>query len=131
MSNMTQKPEFIQIPSLTIGKKGRWVLDDELIYYSAILGDEIVVDKGFDTDLASIPRIFTPIHPKNGLHRPAAIVHDWLVKVDGFNRETADRIFYECMRLLEVTGWRRVTMYLGVRVISIGVWIKNLFRKKK
>lgn len=111
--------KFIKIPALEIGTSGQWILHGNLKYSSDILDDFVIVPIGFETDLASIPRIFTPIIPKNGNHRPAAIVHDWLCRKDDFKRKTADKIFREAMKVLGVRRTRRYAMYYAVRIGAV------------
>lgn len=109
---------FIKIPTLEIGRKGQWILADRLIYSSSLIDDLVIVEKGFETDLASIPRVFTPLIPKNGKHRAAAIVHDYLCREKPVTRGVADKIFLEAMKVLKVRAWRRNAMYFAVRTAS-------------
>jgi hypothetical protein len=92
---------------------------------------QIDVSKGFTTDLASIPRIARLVFPVNDLHRPAAVVHDWLYVRQRMlhrpinshcwiKREDADRIFYELMLSLGVSRLKAWVMYRAVRV---GGWV--------
>lgn len=118
---------FVQIPTLAIGGSGQWILAGELIYESDLAGT-IVVPEGFETDLASIPRIFTPLIPKNGKHRAAAIVHDWLCRMGAVKRRTADRVFLEAMKHLDEARWRRWSMYSAVRVYSL--WLQLIGKAK-
>jgi len=91
----------------------------------------IKVPKGFVTDGASIPRIAWTIigSPFTGRYRNAAVIHDYLYTVQTCSRWQADRIFYQAMRALKVSPWRRSLMHLAVR--SFG-WIPwgNYKRKK-
>ena len=113
---------FINVPPLDIGTKPEeWILTEHCIYQSDLLGDDgktvlVTVPSGFVTDLASIPRIFRLLVPKNGRHRAAAIIHDYLcmLKLD-FSRVTADKIFREAMKVLHVPKLRRWAMYIAVR----------------
>lgn len=116
---------FAQVPSLRIGRNHMWHLEGELIYESDLWPEAIVVPKGFETDLASIPRWFTPLVPVNGDHRASAIVHDYLVRLEGFHRPLADRIFLEAMKEAGVPGWRRYIMYWAVSVITLAKSIKR------
>jgi len=115
--------KFINIPPLDIANKSEhWVLVGECIYQSDLLGDDdkpvkVIVPSGFVTDLASIPRIFRFLIVKNGRHRAAAIVHDYLVRLElAFSRRTADRIFLEAMKVSGVPKLRRWLMYKAVRL---------------
>jgi hypothetical protein len=118
--------------------EGLFVLDEPLIYYSAILGKEIRVPKGFPTDFASIPRLFQNIIQVNGKHRPAAVVHDYLCAVvdndldwavpelRGITQGLADKIFREAMRCLDVEFVESSVMYRMVRRYQkIKAWFKG------
>lgn len=108
--------EFKRIPYLSIGRDGQWNLVEPCIYQSDLWEPLITVPAGFETDLASIPSIFTPLIPKNGMHRAAAIVHDYLCRDKSFSRPLADRIFLEAMKLLGVPTWQRWSMFAAVRL---------------
>jgi hypothetical protein len=109
--------KFINIPSFNIGDIYLWNLAGDLIYRSDLWSELIVVPKGFETDFASIPKwvprwLFDP----SGRHRSSAVVHDYLVRLDGFDRKLADQIFLEAMALKKVKKWRRKAMYKFVRI---------------
>lgn len=101
-----------------------WWLEGEMIYSSDLKGEDgmtvlVVVPNRFSTDLASIPR-FPPLLRhwllKNGKHRPAAVVHDYLCRLGlQFPRRLADKIFLEAMALVGVKRWHRYPMYWAVR----------------
>lgn len=110
---------FVKIPPLTIWGASEWKLFDDLIYQSDRWPEEILVPKDTVTDLASIPRIFRGVLPQNGKHRAPAIVHDYLVTADGFDRALADRIFLEAMEVAEVRRWRRLVMYWAVSIQTL------------
>lgn len=109
--------KFIEIPPLNIGEKPEeWVLTGNCIYESDLWPELIIVPEGFITDLASIPRIFRFLIIKNGRHRAAAIVHDYLCRLGMlFDRVLADKIFLEAMKLKKVPKLRRWAMYAAVR----------------
>lgn len=119
--------KFITIPSFDLYKDGTWAkpeqwwLDGECVYLSDItdvngIPIKVVVPDDFLTDLASIPKIFRIMVPKNGRHRAAAVVHDYLVRTKEVSRKIADKIFLEAMVILEVPKWRRKAMYYAVRL---------------
>lgn len=65
--------------------------------YKVIVDEEdVVVPKGFVTDLASIPRIIYPFFsPNDSYSIGPAILHDWMYREDvRFNRRESDDIFY-------------------------------------
>lgn len=93
-----------------------WVLNADLIYYSASVG-MVIVPAGFMTDLASVPRV--PIIYEswgNRCHREA-VLHDYLYRSDALpevSREQADSVFLEAMKARGVSWWIRWPMYWGV-----------------
>lgn len=110
---------FINIPDFGISEGDNFVLRGELVYSSDVWPEYVVVPEGFQTDFASIPRVFRPIHPVNGKHRLPAVVHDSLVRERTFDRRLADRIFLEAMRVSGVKRWRRYQMYWAVALITL------------
>lgn len=114
--------DFLEIPSLDIHGASEWKLEERLVYRSRYWPELIIVPAGFITDLASIPRIFRALIPQNGKHRLAAIVHDYLVRLDDFDRRLADRIFLEAMEHLGVKRWRRYSMFWAVGALT--TWLK-------
>ena len=103
-------------------------LDEALVYYSAILGRELIVEAGFKTDYASIPLGLWNILPKVGPYDRAAVLHDWLYQYNGVSRLVADQVFKEAMQVLKVGGFRLWAIYSGVR---IGGWLTwNKYRAK-
>jgi len=90
---------------------------------------QFTVEEGFETDLASTPRILWIILPPYGKYARAAVIHDWLYYKDrGYTRKEADKIFLEAMRDYKVETWKRVLMYYGVRLLAFrrGHWREKL-----
>lgn len=115
--------KFIQTSALAIGvEAAQWITVGEIRYDSKLAGRVIVIPAGFETDLASIPRHLTALFPVNGVHRNAAIVHDYLyqAKLVWCDRALADGVFLEAMEVLVEARWRRTAMWLGVR---LGGWL--------
>ena len=116
---------FTNQPILTTSDKDElWYLVTDLIYQTKS-GEIIVVPKGFDTDLASIPQIFHSIIPVNGKHRAPAIVHDYLYVVQDRTRSEADTIFLEAMESVGVRWTQRYAMYWAVRIGGLFPWNKR------
>ena len=108
--------EFKEIPSLNFDDDSiNFILEERLVYLSD-LGGLIIVPAGFETDLASIPRIFQSLVPKVDKHMLPAIVHDYLCRKEDYKRKLADKIFLEAMRLKQVNPVRRRIMYWAVRI---------------
>lgn len=91
------------------------------------LGKIYEVPIGFETDFASVPRIFWRIIPPWGCWSPAAVVHDYLYAHNGCSRKKADQIFLDIMIQLEVPKWPRTLMYWAVRLFGWRPW--NQYRK--
>ena len=91
-------------------------------------GDRIVVKKGFVTDFASTPKVLWGVYPPLGKYSASAIIHDFLLKEGKRTRHEADRIFYESMGVLGIGKVQRYTLYAGVRLGTLGSWLrKKLF----
>jgi hypothetical protein len=96
-----------------------------LIYYSALLGCNVVAPAGFVTDYASVPRLVGMYLLFGGKGKRAAVIHDllysgYLVRGRALTREEAEAVFREA---LEATGYSAFTvscMYTGVRIGGAG-----------
>lgn len=104
-----------------------WILDSTLVYYSDLLG-EIYVPAGFETDLASVPRLpLVYVMWGNRAHREA-VVHDYLYRVNSnpvVTRAQADAVFKEAMKATGKPAKIWFPMWLGVRIGSIPYFHKN------
>ena len=71
------------------------VLQTDMAYYTS--KGIILVPKGFESDGCSMPRFFWRVfgHPFDMQYLREAILHDWLYKMQMFNRKVADQIFRE------------------------------------
>jgi hypothetical protein len=109
-------------------QKAMFILVRPLVYFSALLQQELVVPPGFHTDFASIPWIFHSFCQVNGKHRAAAVLHDYLCvhgKELGITQKQADQVFLEAMEVLGVRFSQRKVMYGAVRTYqSITGWFK-------
>ncbi len=96
-------------------------------------GFTINVPAGFETDFASIPRIFRIIIPKLGRYNKAAVLHDAIYQGQHqlktslgcpmrFTRKQADTIFLDGMKELGVAKWKRRLMYWAVRIGGRWAW---------
>jgi hypothetical protein len=106
----------------------------------------ITVPTGFVTDIASVPRFawtLAGILP-DGLHRAAAVVHDFLYQWRGrlrpgcleaclsnstwvpsdrvFTRQDCDKIFLEAMKDAGAVPWKANAMYWAVRLFGGPAW---------
>lgn len=81
--------------------------------------DDFEVPKDQHTDFASVPRAFVWFLPRYGRYTRAAILHDYLWRVEvpagRVSRIDADGIFLQAMRELGVSFLRRWIMWAAVR----------------
>ena len=77
-----------------------WVLHEPLSYWSELLKCQITVPTGFQTDLASVPRVpILYVKWGNRAHREA-VIHDYLYRIDSIPVVTFDQannVFKEAM----------------------------------
>jgi len=83
------------------------------------------VPTGFDTDYASVPRIFWSIYPPDGIYTPAALVHDFKYKKQDCTRAEADALFLEAMAACGVPWLRRHILHKSVRAGGWLAWRRN------
>lgn len=111
--------------------KRRWLVWRPLPYWSMYTGKplRITVPVGFNTDLASIPKLLRSIIDVNGNHRESAALHDYLYATHGlaglFTRKDCDKIFNEAMATQGIPARRRFIMYAGIRVGGWWGWRKH------
>lgn len=86
----------------------------------------IDVPEGFVTDLASIPRLFWALIPRDGSYADAAIIHDYLYWNQATTRREADQIFLLAMQDLEVSNKTSQAIFTAVRsFLGERAWNKN------
>ena len=94
-----------------------YVLAAPLVYLRPN-GQKITVPAGFKTDLASIPRLFWRILPRDGgKYRAAAVVHDYMVGRVPWSH--AATIFSEALRDNGTGDFRRRLMVAAVRLRGV------------
>jgi hypothetical protein len=84
----------------------------------------IDIPMGYETDFASVPRLFWSIIPTIGKHSIAALVHDYLYDNRIGSRREADRLFLELMLQYNVNKLSAYIMYAGVRIGALNWWRK-------
>jgi hypothetical protein len=93
-------------------------------YYRALTSfGTVTIPTGFETDGASIPRIFWNILQPFGEYFPAALLHDYLYSRTSTmyfdcDREEADFLFLEAMFNLGVPWHTRHTIHVAVRMFG-------------
>lgn len=95
----------------------KYQVEEDIMY--SILGGELIVPKGFITDLASIPQSLQGVISKHGLYDAGAILHDYLYSSQSIypiNREDSDKVFHKVM--IECGADKKTAMlfYSAVRI---------------
>lgn len=82
--------------------------------------------EGYSWDGATIPRVWWSImgHPLKQEFRLASLVHDWRCEHarTGAERMVGDALFLECLEKAGLPRWRRIGMWVAVRVWSLFFW---------
>jgi hypothetical protein len=94
-----------------------WRLTQPLCYHSNIVGI-VDVPAGFETDLASVPRIPLLWLLWGGICHREGVVHDFLYRSDALplvKKEQADKVFLEAMAVRGKAAYVRYPMYWGVK----------------
>jgi len=100
----------------------QWSVHESFEYHVGQLGSGIVirVPKGFQTDLASIPRIVWPILPPHGYYGKAAVIHDYCYDHAIESKRWADDVLLEAMDVLGIPRWKKIVIYWAVRLFGRG-----------
>ena len=112
----------------------RMILERRLDYLSHRTGKVYRVPKGFDTDLASVPRALSWAAADWRRSARPGVLHDWAYRTGAhaigdlrpISRASADLLFRDALIEEGVPAWRAWLMWLGVRV---GGW--KYFRKRR
>ena len=106
-----------------------WVVTRPLIYNSELLNDQIIVPAGFETDLASVPRIPFVFWFWGGRAHREAILHDALYRADfpiEVSFSMANSVFLEAMKARGKPWNMRYPMYAGVSIGGYWSYHKRL-----
>lgn len=124
-------------PALSKDGRQLWALTVPLTYRTHA-GDTITAPAGMVTDLASIPRMVSPVLAPDGPYVEAAVIHDFLYRSSGtctwkkhptscsrkapYARNEADDILDQAMADIGVTAWQRWLVWSGVRAGGASGW---------
>ena len=100
-------------------KENVYVLTSPLIYYSKRLRRTVEIATGFETDLASVPRIPLVYSLWGGKAHREGVLHDYLYRDDLLFECTfsqANKVFLEAMKSREKPARVAYPMYWGVCV---------------
>lgn len=98
----------------------KWRLTKPLMYHSVLLDMTIIVQSGFMTDFASVPRIPFIWWVAGATAQRAAIIHDYLYRAKRYSRKVCDQVFLEAMKATGISLMQRYIMYWAVR--AFGNW---------
>lgn len=123
MSSFTESIDELLLSPLGDGKT--FILRKSFSYY--LENDKktiITVPAGFDSDGASVPRLFWVVIPRWGRYGKAAILHDYLYRTKKYSRKQCDDIMLEAMCVLNVPAWERRVIYHSLRFFGWGGWYR-------
>ena len=99
-----------------------WRLD-EPVEVTLSDDEDLFIPVGFETDFASVPRIFWSIIPPIGKANIAWVIHDYLYDTkDERGRKWADDEMYYWMRKKGQSWLKSQLMYWGVRIGGRNWW---------
>lgn len=107
-----------------------WILNKPLVYNSDLVG-QVVVPAGFNSDLASVPRVPFVYSMWGGRSHHEAVVHDLLFRIDAkpeVSWMNANRVFLEAMKVRNKPFHIRYPMFWGVCIGSYSCWKKRLVK---
>ena len=105
-----------------------WILNSPLIYQSDILGCEVEVPTGFNTDLASVPRLPIIFSFWGGRTHRESVIHDYLFRKDSqpvVSFFEANKVFNEAGRCRGKSRWIRWPMFIGTIIGGYGSYHKK------
>ncbi|MBA4708752.1 DUF1353 domain-containing protein [Aquitalea aquatica] len=103
--------------------RGIWKVLEPLRYQSDILGKTITVEPGFLTDYASVPRVPLLYLLFGDTTHKAAVLHDWLYHHhEVCDEDTANLVLLEAAKVARIPAWRRLGIYLGVKIGGESSW---------
>lgn len=104
------------------GDGEQWLLKAPFQYSSDVLNRIVTVPEGFQTDLASVPRLPVVYLLTGATGNEAAVVHDFLYTLQPCTRKQADDVFYEAALSSGVPKWRAWMMWAGIRAGGGSHW---------
>lgn len=104
-----------------------WQLDSPLRYLSDIVG-YVQVPTGFQTDLASVPRVPIAFMLFGNRAHYEGVLHDYLFRSDAIPRATfseANDVFLEAMKVRGKNFFVRYAMWWGVKLGGLAAFHKR------
>ena len=98
---------------------GDRVLVEQLVYYSSLLGHNIVVKAGMKTDYGSIPRVLHSVISPTGKPTYGFVVHDDLYQRGIYTKSVSDKVLEEANKILGVSWIKRKTITTGFKRVKM------------
>ena len=94
------------------------------VYHEPFEWMGIIVPVGFETDLASVPRILLSLFPSDGKYLEACIIHDYVYThlTRLYSKKQADEMLRKGAIALGLAPWKARIMWAGVRIGGRGNW---------
>ena len=106
-----------------------WVVGHDIVVYLPLddsgLLKRFVIEKGFRSDLGSIPRLFWAIIAPFEIGVIDAITHDWSYKNQIDCRAWCDWVLLKAMRDNKIAWWKRKSVYGLVRTYGRKAWNRH------
>lgn len=122
-------------PSVTYDTRERvWTLTEDFRYLDKSNRCVILVPRGTETDLASVPRLLRNLINIHELSLSAPILHDFIYRNGGrvpfafcrpyhiYTRAEADRLLRDAAVEEGVAKWKAQAAYIAVRVFGRFAW---------
>lgn len=125
--------KFLTGLDIALNDNGIWVLRSPLIYQSDILCCDVEAPTGFQTDLASVPRLPIVYWFWGGRVHREAVIHDYLFRIDSFpvvSFSLANAVFLEAAESRGKSLCVRYPMFWGVCVGGRSSYHKHLVMDK-
>lgn len=93
------------------------ILNKPLVYHDLFNNQIYVAPAGFETNLASIPKILRSFVDNDDPHiKDAAVIHDWLYTEKTLTRAQCDAVLFRAARSLGCGLIKAYTVYFAVRI---------------
>lgn len=116
---MTQYPD-IRVRKFPSGKIDWWEVTEDC-EVTNITGEKFIIEAGYISNFASVPRVFWSIIPPHGRSANASIVHDYMYEHVMDYRLLVDFFFFRNL-LNDVPEWQAVLMATIVRLRGKKRW---------
>lgn len=102
-----------------LGTEYYWVDPGFEYYLTGDKEDRVIIERGYLTDGASVPKLLQWLIQPWGKHGQCAVVHDklcetWATTKRKLNRKEVDEIFFQSLKIAKVNVYRRLAIEIAV-----------------